>query len=159
MAKIEFKGLDVYVQHLSRLDNQADKYIGKAIYDGADIVADSIKSAINALPTDDSYKKEGLKNGPTSIQKAGLVHSFGIAKLRREGSELNVKIGFDGYNRVISKRWPQGQPNAMVARSIESGTSFMKKNSFVSKGTRTAKPLAEAKMKETIEKEIEILMK
>lgn len=159
MAKMTFKGLDVYVQHLSKLDNNTDQYIGKAIYKGADVVADSIKNAINSLPTDNSFKKTGLKSGPTSIQKEGLVHSFGISKMRRDGSALNVKIGFDGYNRVVTKRWSKGQPNAMVARSIESGTSFMQKNSFVSKGTRSAKSQCEEVMKKTIDEEIEKLMK
>lgn len=160
MAKIEFKGLDVYIEHLNKLDNKTDQYIGKAIYKGADVVADSIKKAIYSLPSDDSsYSKDKIKTGPTSIQKAGLVHSFGIAKMRKEGSELNVKIGFDGYNQVVTKRWPQGQPNAMVARSIESGTSWMAKNPFVSKGTRAGKKTAESVMKETIESEIEKLMK
>lgn len=159
MAKLEFKGLDVYVQHLSRLDNKTDQYIGKAIYKGADVVADSIKAAINSIPSDDRvYIQNGVKNGPSSIQKAGLINSFGIASMRKEGSALNVKIGFDGYNKVVTKRWPKGQPNAMVARSVESGTSWMKKNPFVSRGTRTSKALAEATMAKTLDDEIRRIM-
>lgn len=159
MAKMTFKGLDEYIKQLNKLESNSDKYIGKAIYDGADIVADEIKSAINSLPTDNaSYKKAGLRAGPSAIQKAGLVKSFGITKMRKDGTELNVKLGFDGYNNVKTKRWPNGQPNVMVARSIESGTSWMTKNAFVSKATRSSKNKAETKMGQTIDEEIKKLM-
>lgn len=160
MAKIQFKGLDEYVSRLNKLNGDTDRLVKRTVYVGADVVADTIKQAINGLPTDNSsYKKDGIRTGPTSIQKAGLVASFGITPMRKELTETNVKLGFDGYNRVVTKRWSQGQPNAMIARSIESGTSWMVKNPFVSKATRSAKKIAEEQMKKEFEEEIEKLMK
>ena len=145
MAKIQFKGLDEYVSRLNKLNGDTDRLVKRTVYVGADVVADTIKQAINGLPTDNSsYKKDGIRTGPP---------------MRKELTETNVKLGFDGYNRVVTKRWSQGQPNAMIARSIESGTSWMVKNPFVSKATRSAKKIAEEQMKKEFEEEIEKLMK
>ena len=66
----------------------------------------------------------------------------------------NVKIGFDGYNSVKTKRWPSGQPNAMVARSIESGTSWMTKQPFMRKAEQASKSQCEHVMSETVDIEI-----
>ena len=67
----------------------------------------------------------------TKAQKWGLVHSFGIASLRNEGGFIHVKIGFDGYNEVQTKTFPNGQPNVLIARSIESGSSTREKTPFL----------------------------
>ena len=32
---------------------------------------------------------------------------------------LNVKLGFDGYNGMKTKKYPKGQPNVLLARSIK----------------------------------------
>ena len=71
----------------------------------------------------------------------------------------NVKIGFDGYNNIRSKRWPQGQPNQMVARAIESGTSWMSKNRFVGKAVSRVKKQTLAAMQKRAESEINKIMK
>ena len=42
-----------------------------------------------------------------------------------------MKIGFDGYNEVQTKTFPNGQPNALIARSIESGSSTREKTPFL----------------------------
>lgn len=160
VAKIEMKGLDDYTRALSRLQlDVRDQVCGKAIYAGAAIVADTIKAAINALP-------EGLGRGtperplegPTKAQKRGLVESFGISRMREDNGFLNVKAGFDGYNAVKTKRWPQGQPNAMVARSVERGTSFMRSNPFVKKAVSAARAPALEAMKKSVEESITDLM-
>ena len=72
---------------------------------------------------------------------------------------MNVKIGFDGYNRVITKKWPLGQPNQMVARSVESGTTWMKKNPFVKRGASKSRRKALEMMRKSVQKSIEKIMK
>ena len=161
MAKFQFEGVDEYISQLNKLYSDTDKIIGRAIYEGTGVVMKAIKSAIANINTDDSHgygTAENPKTGPTSIQKAGLIHSVGIAKMRNDGGFYNTKIGFDGYNLVQTKRWPQGQPNAMVARSIESGTSWMTKQPFMRKAEQAAKGPCEKVMQETIDLEIDYIM-
>lgn len=159
MATLEFKGLDEYVKQLNDIQAHTEEYCGKAIYKGADVVADAVKSAIRALPTDNrTYVKDGMKSGPSKGQKAGLINSFGIAKMRQDGTFYNVKLGFDGYNSIKTKAWPKGQPNAMIARSVESGTSFMKPNRFMSRAVNGSKGACEQTMKNTFDKYLTELM-
>lgn len=161
MAKLEFRGLDEYVAQLNKIANSTDKYIGATIYHGADVVADAVKAAIIALPTDNRpYVKDGdMKTGPSARQKTGLINSFGITPMRKDGTITNVKLGFDGYNSIKTQAWPKGQPNNMIARSVESGTSFMKANRFMSKAVRSSKAQCELIMKQTLEAEISKLVK
>lgn len=165
MATIEMKGIDEYLIKLSRLEKASKEEIcGKAIYEGAKIVADSIKANIQALPTDDSFGPslpgEPPLKGPTQIQKQGLLESFGITTMQDDGTGfLNVKLGFDGYNAKKTKKWPNGQPNQMIARSVQSGTSFMKKHEFVKKAVASSRKKSVDAMGKSAQKSIEEIMK
>lgn len=138
MATFKTQGLDKYVAQLERLGKKTDTVISEAVYEMAKVVADEVKANLIALPS--VPDTEGLKafaSEPqqkipiTKAQKWGLVHSFGIASLRNEGGFVHVKIGFDGYNEVKTKTFPNGQPNALIARSIESGSSTREKTPFL----------------------------
>lgn len=161
MANIQMKGLDEYTKALSKLElNTRDKVCGKAVYAGTKVVADAVKSAILSIPTDEAWgTSSNPTSGPQMRQKQGLYHSLGIAKMRNDNGFLNVKIGFAGYNEIKTRRWPQGQPNAMVARSIERGTSFMRATPFVKKTVAAAKSGALETMKKSVDESIEDLMK
>lgn len=152
MANIQMRGLDEYTRALSRLDLIArDRVCGKAVYEGAGIVADAVKSAILSIPTDEAWgTSSNPTSGPQMRQKQGLYHSLGITKMRNDNGFLNVKIGFSGYNEIKTRRWPQGQPNAMVARSIERGTSFMRANPFVKKAVSGVRQAVLAAMQRSI---------
>lgn len=154
MAKWKFKGLDEYLAKLEKLKGSSDEAVGHAIYEGADIVADACMTAIQGLSVNNQFNSDGL----TSVQKAGLIEGFGISHEQEDGFYRNVKLGFDGYNGQKTKKYPNGQPNSVIARSINSGTSFRKKNPFIDKATRSSKASCEAKMKEVIDKEIEKVM-
>lgn len=148
-------GLSEYLAKLGNLEMRALDQLEKAAEEGGDVVADAIRSELNAVPVDDKYGTDNrMKSGPTSIQKKGLQNSFGIAPVKNEDGYVNVKVGFDGYNAVHSKKHPHGQPNAMIARSVVKGTSFMKKSDFVSRGTRKSKDKAELAMKQSIDMSI-----
>lgn len=138
-----------------------DGVIGPAIYEGAAIVADAVHAEIKSLPTDEYWgSPERPKTGPTKVQKKGLHESLGIASMQDDGKGfLNVKIGFDGYNEVKTKNWPNGQPNQMVARAVESGTSFMEAHPFVKTAVQKSRKAAVAEMAKTVDEEIEKIMK
>ena len=162
MATIQFKKGDEYLTKISRLDRRLkENVLGKAIYGAADIVANSVRTSLQSVPTDERW---GTQNSPTTgpkkMQKKGLYDSLGIAPMQDDGTGyVNVKIGFDGYNEVSTKQWPQGQPNQMVARSIERGTSYMQANPFMKKAVSKAKKAAVDHMKKTVDTEIEKTMK
>lgn len=118
MATFKTQGLDKYVAQLERLGKKTDTVISEAVYEMAKVVADEVKANLIALPS--VPDTEGLKafaSEPqqkipiTKAQKWGLVHSFGIASLRNEGGFIHVKIGFDGYNEVKTKTFPNHQRN------------------------------------------------
>ena len=150
------KGIYAYVEQLENLEFTAGPMIGKAIYAGAKIVADEISRNIDAIPTDDRpYVEEGVKRtGLKSIQKAALKASFGIAPEQNQNGYINVKLGFDGYNQLQSKKYPKGQPNAMIARTIESGNSFTQKHPFIAPAVRWTKASAELEMQKVIDTEL-----
>lgn len=148
MAKLTVgNGLTEYIAQLQKVAD-VDAYLGKAVYEGASVVNDAVESALQALPVDDSYgNKSQKRNGLRTIEKEGLIKSYGIAKMQKDNGYWNVKLGFDGYNKL-------GKANAMIARSVISGTSFMQKNDFMSKAVRSSKSAAEEAMKTKIDQEI-----
>ena len=159
MARMFFKGLEEYELRLSRLGKNTEKIAGAAIYEAASIVTDEIKKGIQALPVVRGYgtASDPLPGGVTSVQKKGLADGLGIAKMQDAAGYLNVKIGFDGYNRTKTKEYPQGQPNQLVARGVESGTSWKQKHPFVRPAVNRSRKLAEAKMAEVLDEEIKKL--
>lgn len=162
MATITFKGGEEYMLRLSRLENATlTKVCGPAIHDGAEVVANAIRSELQNVPTDEGWgTQDHPVQGPKREQKEALLNVLGITTMRTdEHGMLNVKIGFDGYNSIITKRWPKGQPNQMVARAIESGTTWMRKNRFVGKAVAKTKKQALAAMQRRAEREIRKIMK
>ena len=88
------------------------------------------------------------------------MQSFGISSMQDDGTGyLHVKIGFDGYNDIVTQRWPKGQPNQMVARAVESGTPWMQKNDFVRRAVASSRKRAIEYMKKTVDKSIQKIMK
>ena len=149
--KIEgFESIDKLIAKFEKIDDQTDKICHEALYEGAGIIADSIKARIEALPIQE--KEDGSApwgtpekplTGITTAQKSGLINGFGVAKHRNEGGAFTTSVGFSGVNS-------DGRPNAGVARSVESGSSFRRKNPFFRTGVNAAKARAEKAMKDKI---------
>lgn len=161
MARFEFSGIDNYISQLNKLQQSTKNgVVGKTVYAGAEVVADSVRRAIQALPVGDGRARNGdLVDTVTLPQKAGLLDGFGISRMKDDDGFVNVKLGFAGYNATRTKRYPRGQPNALIARSVNSGTTFRKKTKFVDKAVNSAKKAAEAAMDAACSREIEKIMK
>ena len=156
MAKLKFEGLEEYEKQLIKLQSISRACVGEAIHDGAAVVADAVKQAIESLPVDNRLVKDGeMLNGVSILQKQGLIESFGIAKLQDDNGYINVKLGFDGYNGVRTASYPSGQPNAVIARSVNSGTSFRRRIPFVDNTVRAKKAACEAMMKKKFDEVLE----
>lgn len=160
MAKITFTGFEQYMAKLEKLEINSEAIAKKALYEGAKIAADEMRNSIDSIPVQEEWgTKADPAKGIKSEQKKGLQDGFGISEMRNDDGYINVRIGFHGYNSIKTKAYPKGQPNAMIARSVESGTSFLRKTPFVSRAVRKTKKLAENKIREVFEKEIEEIMK
>lgn len=139
------KGMTQYIANLEKIYQNTPDMIGKSIYQGAKIVTDAVHREINALP----------KSEVTEDQKAGLLDGLGIAKMKSTMTGANVKVGMDGYNTHKTKKYPNGQPNMMIARALISGTSFHpQKNDFVRRAVNKSRAAAENAMRETFDNEI-----
>lgn len=160
MARFEFKGLDEYLKQLRDLGEHTQGYCKRALYVGAGIVADSIKKEINGLQTHHGYIPGDAPLWTIEpAAKQGLIESMGIATMRDDNGFINTSVYFDGYNGVKSERYPNGQPNQMVANAINSGTSRRKKNPFITRGINASKSQAESAMAAFFEQDIANNMK
>lgn len=159
MAKwIVGKGLDSYISYLQKIDAVTDEAIGEAVYEMAKCVADSVRSGIQALPTVSNRANIATyKKGYSRLsdeEKQGLLDGFGVSPMQDDGGYINVKLGFDGYNSVKTKKYPQGQPNALIARVTESGSSYREKTPFMRPAVNASRKQAEAAGREIIDKKI-----
>lgn len=160
MARISFKGLEEYSAKLNRLSALSrDKIIGAAVYDGAAVVADAVRAELDSVPTDEHWGTPAYpKAGPSAEEKQGLKDSLGVTPMRDDNGFVNVKIGFDGYQGKPTRKYPQGKPNQMIARSVNSGTSFMAQHPFMKEAVRKSRKKAKDAMKQRVEKEIQDIM-
>lgn len=166
MGKVSFSGLDAYMKKLSALEKSTDAIIETTVKAGAKVSADAMRAEIESLPTSEHDGKPWfgtsghLARGPSEAQKQGLLESLGITSVGDDGKGLiNAKVGFDGYNSVRSKQYPDGEPNLLVARAVNSGTSFMKANPFAKAAYSKSSGKARREMKKTAEEEIKKVTK
>ena len=160
MAMIRFSKLRDYEIKLGQLGDASRDICGKAIHEGAKIIADEVKNNLNSLnvTTDVLAMLKAKKGEPTYITqraKEGLIKSFGVTPMSQDKDGIyNVKLGFDGYNDVKTKKWPKGQPNQLIARACESGSSAMIKQPFFREAVQKTKKKAESRMAEVLDEKI-----
>lgn len=162
MAKIEFKGIDEYAKVLAALGNESEEIVKSAVYKGAAIVANEIKSGINSIPIQEGNNglppvgtPENKLYGISRKQKGDLMDSFGLAPMENDGDYIQTKAGVDGYGSIPTKKYPGGVPNVMLMRSIESGTSFRDKHPVFRQATNRARKRAEEAMRSEIDNQMQ----
>lgn len=159
MARISFSGIEAYSAKLAQLSAMAEEQVlGAAVYDGAAIMADAVREELEAVPVDDTHDNQTMKDGPDQKTKDALLKGLGVTPIRTDAGFINVKIGFDGYDGVKTKKYPQGRPIPMLARAVLSGTSFMQANPFVKEALRKCRKQAREAMAKRVEDEIEKIM-
>lgn len=152
-------GIDNYIRQLQNCADKTENIIKRSAWEGARVVMDAVKAEAQTIPTHGSTKgSTDIVNGLTPTQKAGVIASLGIAHFRQDGNFLNVKIGSDGYNTVYTKKYPKGQPNAMLIRSLESGTSFRNPYPFVSRAVSKTRGKSIEAMRKQCDEEIKKIM-
>ena len=144
MAKMLFKAGEDYAIKLSNLAKGSDTIAKKAVYEGAAIVADAIKSNLADVLSGDSTGE--------------LYRSLGISPIDVDyNGNWSAKVGFDGYSGKPYKGFPRGTPNQLKARVLESGSSKQMKKPFVRPAVNMTKRSVVEKMNKVIQEEIKKL--
>ena len=159
----EFEG---YLNKLSKLEEEEEAVIKKAVYAGGGVMADAIKDALKTLPIQEGENglpemgtSEHPLKGVSRKQKEDLIDSMGTSPIQEfKKGYISTKIGWDGYGSVKTKKYPKGVPNQMLMRSVESGTSFRKKNPVIRKAVTKNKKATEEKMKDVVIDEMKKIM-
>ena len=125
---------------LSKLGTMSTKIAKDVVMAGAQPVADEIRKGLQANLQGSKYSKGDLL-GSLGITPPG-VDSQG---------NVNVKIGFDGYDS-------EGVANQLKARVMESGTSKIKKRPFVRPAVNRSKKKALEAMQKKFDEEIELII-
>ena len=71
----------------------------------------------------------------------------------------HLKLGFEGYNSLKTKSFPNGQPNLLIARRLERGSSVSKAHPIIKPAVKATKGICEQNMKQSIDESIKKLMK
>jgi len=135
MATIKFEGIDKYAKLIADIGEHAEAICKAAVYDGAGIIADSVRAEYR------HYQHPYAKNND-------LLDHMALSPMRNDNGFINTKLGFDG---VLEN----GAPAALVARVLESGNSHQQKKPFIRPGVNRAKARAEAAIAAQLDKQLE----
>ena len=145
--------VDNFLKDLDTRSKEFKDMAGASLYQGAKIMADELRERIKALPERPRSAKKGeMLRGVTKQQKQALLDHMGIAKMQNIDGSYNLKIGFYGYDDDVTKAYPKGHPISMIARSVESGTSFLQKTPFIRPTYQSAHAEAEKAMQSELER-------
>ena len=159
MARITFGKQSEYGLKLKELEQAflSDEPLERAVSKGAAPVADAIRNNLEALPTEEfRYLRDGeIFNGIPESQKQDLIDSFGLTPISRDKNGfVNTKAGFDGYGSHPTKAYPQGVPNQLIARAVESGSSVRAKTPFVRPAVNATRQEAIKEMEKSIDEDL-----
>lgn len=131
-----------------------------AVYAGVGVLADAIKSEIDSLPEESGYMRPGKKRNVVGTNdKRMLKERLGVSRIEATGDRANAVVSFSGYNGRPTKKYPNGVPIPLIARSIESGSSVREKNPFIRRAFNKAKTQAQQKAIDAGQQKINDLMK
>lgn len=154
----ELVGLDEAMKRLEQLGENSDELLSRALFEGAKVMADGLKNAIRALPEDTGYKRIDRGDQPRNVvdplDKEDMISHMGISRFRSETGRVYARISFDGYGQVKTKKFPNGRPVVLVARSINSGSSVRMKHPFIRPTVTQYKTAAMDAMKRVVTDEL-----
>lgn len=143
---IKTEGISELNLMLAKLGSRAQDVASGALYDGAGVVADAFTRATESIQTEKfDYAPPGKTRLPSPEEKDALKRKTGIARFRKNGGEVDTMVGIgsgsgSGYVMMAGKR----KAVRLIARSINSGTSFMKKQPVYRKAVSSCRKQAEA---------------
>lgn len=157
MAKMTIKssGVDASVSSLGVHFSDTAR---AAVAAGAGVLADAVRQRLEALPSDENrFLVPGdIFRGVPKEQKQDLLDALGVTPIKQDANLVyNAAVGFDGYGSTPTKTYPQGVPNQLLARSIESGSSVRIKTPFFRKAMEASEDAVLEAMQAEINKLLE----
>lgn len=148
-AKINSDGIDEIFQTLRRLGADAEGIAKLGIYEGAGLIADAVRANIDGIRSDGKSDWETQRR---EMQKAGLKEGLTTSPIQPFKGGIYGGVGFDGYNA-------KGQPNQLIARVFNSGTSFSSKQPFFESAVRRTRSAAKQRVIDKMNEEFEKITK
>lgn len=149
--QLQVDGMAEISEMLDKMAEAAPAAASRALYEGAGMMADELRKGAESIRTEPfKYAPPGDTRLPSPEEKDAVVQAaIGIAKFGKHGTEVDTSVGFrnSGYVEIAGKK----RPIPAIANSINSGTSFMKKQPFFRKAARSGAPKAMEKMRESID--------
>ena len=142
MAKIEIRMPEEFLLKLSRLGDKTDEIVPRILEAGGKVVLAKVKGNLASVI--------GRGTKVKSRSTGELERSLGLspAKLKRDGSGWDIKVGF------AEPRRGKGDSNAKIANIIEYGRHGQPAKPFLKPArTQSRKAVIEA-MKEKLEQEV-----
>jgi len=142
MAKIEIRMPEEFLLKLSRLGDQTDKIVPRILEAGGKVVLAKVKSNLSSVI--------GRGTKVKSRSTGELERSLGLspAKLKRDGSGWDIKVGF------AEPRRGRGDSNAKIANIIEYGRHGQPAKPFLKPARTQSRKAAIEAMKEKLEQEV-----
>lgn len=139
---------------LSKLGESATKVGKGALYEGARVVADAYTAAVGKIHVAARrWHEEPGGRLPTKEERESL--HIGIARFRTDVSEVSTLVGVDDGYTVVNGR---EKATKLIARSINSGTSFMKKQPVFRNAASSSRSAAQEAMVRKADEMIEELV-
>ena len=99
-------------------------------------------------------KSKGIFHSLSNMQLLDMLRSFGLTPVKRDNGFVHTKAGFDGYGSFPTKTYPNGVPNQLLARAVESGSSVRQKHPFVRPAVNATKNEAIREMEKSIDEDL-----
>lgn len=160
MPKLTIDGLDDFIMRAEQIENGFRAVASAAVYAGAGKAVEVIKAEINRLPEQQGYMKDGdRRNVVTHDEKLDLLDGIGIAGFNAGTDDVDTAVGFNGYSRHKTKKYPNGVPIPLIARAIESGSSVRNKIPFIRRAVKGNEEAIKAAMSAAAQQKLEELTK
>lgn len=160
MPRLKIEGLEDMIEIAEKLTGGFSAVGTAAVYAGAGKAAEVIESAIRSLPEQQGYMKEGQqRNVVTRDEKACMINGLGISHIENVGGIVSAAVGFNGYTNHRTKKYPNGVPIPLVARSVESGSSVRVKHPFMRNAVKSNEQSIKAAMEKAAQQTLEELTK
>jgi hypothetical protein len=143
-GSMKTSGTEELIAMLGRLGNEAPRIAAYALYEGAGVVADAYKSAVGSIMTTSRRRhKEPGGRLPTKEEKAMLQGATGVSKFHKDIDSVDTLVGAaEGYGSLNGRR----KAYKLLARSINSGIHFMKKQPVFRRASSQSRAKAQAAM-------------
>lgn len=153
MAKVVSSGFDELAAMFGELADHSGDVAAAAVYAGAGLMADKLRSSLDNLQVEDS--REHKTKSVLPYEKVALQNGMVITKFIRDKGRgfTQTSITFKGRSDHRTESFPDGVPTILLARAITKGTTFRIANRFIPNTANRNRKAVEQLMAETTERE------